>query len=167
MQKRQRFTAEFKREAVRLLKAGDRPAAVIARELDIPRNRLYKWATDLDAKGAGAFGGSGRPKANPDELAKLQRENERLRQENEILKSGGVLCAGATVKYAWIRDQRGYRVRWLCHALGVSLLRVVRSPSGAARAGECPAIAADRAVARTNPRGVWQRAPLARVASAR
>ncbi|WP_186005760.1 hypothetical protein [Xanthomonas cannabis] len=32
------------------------------------------------------FGGSGRPKANPDELAKLQRENERLRQENEILK---------------------------------------------------------------------------------
>ncbi|KTF30669.1 IS3 family transposase, partial [Xanthomonas translucens] len=24
------------------------------------------------------------------------------------------------MKYAWIRDQRGYRVRWLCHALGVS-----------------------------------------------
>lgn len=62
MQQRQRFTAEFKREAVRLLKAGGRPAAVIARELGIPRNRLYKWATDLEAKGANAFGGSGRPK---------------------------------------------------------------------------------------------------------
>ncbi|PPU37712.1 hypothetical protein XspCFBP7912_01145 [Xanthomonas sp. CFBP 7912] len=62
MQKRQRFTAEFKREAVRLLKAGDRPAAMIARELAIPRNRLYKWATDLDAKGAGAFGGSAGPR---------------------------------------------------------------------------------------------------------
>lgn len=24
------------------------------------------------------------------------------------------------MKYAWIRDQQGYRVRWLCHALGVS-----------------------------------------------
>lgn len=93
MQKRQRFTAEFKREAVRLLKAGDRPAAVIARELGIPRNRLYKWATDLDAKGAGAFGGSGRPKSNPDELAKLQRENERLRQENEILKKAAAYFA--------------------------------------------------------------------------
>ena len=34
MQKRQQFTAEFKREAVRLLKAGDRPAAVVARELE-------------------------------------------------------------------------------------------------------------------------------------
>ncbi|WP_386339891.1 transposase [Xanthomonas citri pv. citri] len=93
MQKRQRFTAEFKREAVRLLKAGDRPAAVIARELGIPRNRLYKWATDLDTKGAGAFGGSGRAKANPDELAKLQRENERLRQENEILKKAAAYFA--------------------------------------------------------------------------
>ena len=62
MQKRQRFTAEFKREAVRLFKAGDRPPAVIARELGIPRNRLYKWAQDLDTKGAGAFGGSGRPR---------------------------------------------------------------------------------------------------------
>ncbi len=39
MQKRQRFTAEFKQEAVRLLKAADKPAAAIARELGIPRNR--------------------------------------------------------------------------------------------------------------------------------
>jgi transposase len=75
MQKRQRFTAEFKREAVRLLKAGDRPAAVIAGELGIPRSRLYKWTKDLDTKGAGAFSGSGRRKASQDALAQLQREN--------------------------------------------------------------------------------------------
>lgn len=36
MQERQTFTAEFEREAVRLLKAGDRPTVVIARELGIP-----------------------------------------------------------------------------------------------------------------------------------
>ena len=60
MQKRQQFTAEFKREAVRLLKAGDRPAAVVARELGIPRNRLYKWAQDLEKNGTTAFAGSGR-----------------------------------------------------------------------------------------------------------
>ena len=93
MQKRQRFTAEFKHEAVRLLKAGDRPAAVIARELGIPRNRLYKWAQDLDTKGAGAFGGSGRPKAAQDELAVLERENARLREENEILKKAAAYFA--------------------------------------------------------------------------
>jgi len=47
----------------------------------------------FDAKGAGAFGGSGWPKARPDELAKLQRENERLRQENEILKRAAAYFA--------------------------------------------------------------------------
>jgi transposase len=78
MQKRQRFSTEFKREAVRLLKAGDRPAAVVARELGIRRNRLYKWAQDLEKKGGQAFAGSGRPKATGDDLAMLRRENARL-----------------------------------------------------------------------------------------
>ena len=86
MQKRQRFTAEFKREAVRLLKVADKPAAAIARELGIPRNRLYKWAQDAEKKGDQAFAGSGRPKASSDELAVLKRENTRLKEENEILK---------------------------------------------------------------------------------
>jgi len=88
MEKRQRFTAEFKHEAVRLLKAADRPAAVVARELGIPRNRLYKWAQDAETKGDQAFCGSGRPKASRDDLSMLQRENARLKQENEILKKG-------------------------------------------------------------------------------
>lgn len=86
MQERQRFTAEFKREAVRLLQSGDRPAAVVARELGIPRNRLYKWAKDLDTKGAEAFAGSGRRPTAADDPAALKREIARLKEENEILK---------------------------------------------------------------------------------
>jgi len=93
MEKRQRFTPAFKCEAVRLLKVADRPAAVIARELGIPRNRLYKWAQDVESKGAQAFGGSGRPKASSDALAVLQRENARLKQENEILKKAAAYFA--------------------------------------------------------------------------
>lgn len=42
MEMRQRFTAEFKRAAVALLKTSGKPAAVVAREPGIPRNRLYK-----------------------------------------------------------------------------------------------------------------------------
>src|SRR3989442_1101722 len=49
MGQRQRFTKEFKLEAVRLLKQSGRPAAELARELGVPRNRLYKWAAQLDA----------------------------------------------------------------------------------------------------------------------
>ncbi len=41
---RQRFTAEFKREAVRLMERGDKPVAQLALELGVPRNRLYKCA---------------------------------------------------------------------------------------------------------------------------
>jgi transposase len=93
MQKRQRFTAEFKREAVRLLKVGDRPAAVVARELGIPRNRLYKWAKDLDTQGAEALAGSGRRPANIDDPAVLKREIARLKEENEILKKAAAYFA--------------------------------------------------------------------------
>ena len=92
MEKRQRFTAEFKREAVRLLRSSGRPAAVVARELGIPRNRIYKWAQDAE-KGEQAFRGSGRPKASSDELAVLKRENARLLQEVEILKKAAAYFA--------------------------------------------------------------------------
>ena len=57
MAERRRFTPEFKRQAVQLLNAGQRPAAELARELGIPRNRLYKWRKDVAAHG-GAFPGS-------------------------------------------------------------------------------------------------------------
>jgi transposase len=93
MEKRQKFTAEFKREAVRLLNTVGKPAAVVARELGIPRNRLYKWAKDLEDKGAQAFGGSGRPIVSNDELSVLKRENERLKEEVEILKKAAAYFA--------------------------------------------------------------------------
>jgi transposase len=51
MAQQRRFTPEFKRQAVQLLNAGQRPAAKIARALDIPRNRLYKWQKDVAGHG--------------------------------------------------------------------------------------------------------------------
>ena len=62
MEKRQKFTPEFKREAVRLLRKSGKPAAVVARELSVPRNRLYKWAQDAQRKGARPFLAVGDPR---------------------------------------------------------------------------------------------------------
>ena len=59
MEKRQRFSAEFKREAIRMMQASGKSAAVVARELGVPRNRLYKWAQDAENKGDQASQGSG------------------------------------------------------------------------------------------------------------
>lgn len=88
------YTPEFKQEAVRLMESTDRPAAQIARELGIPRNRLYKWKEQLALKGDKAFSGAGRPrKEDQSELVTLKQENERLKEENEILKKAAAYFA--------------------------------------------------------------------------
>ncbi len=80
-------TKEFKREAVRLMKESDKPASESATELGIRRNQLYKWAEQLEPTGELAFKGRGRPKKEDQaELTTLKQENERLREEVEILK---------------------------------------------------------------------------------
>ena len=53
---RQRFSREFKLEAVRLLEQGGKPATQLAMELGIQRNRLYKWQKELGAKGGSKMG---------------------------------------------------------------------------------------------------------------
>ncbi|MCP9470295.1 MAG: transposase [Nitrospira sp.] len=68
MGQRRRFTQEFKRQAVQLLNASQRPAAEIARELGSRRNRLYKWQKEVAVRG-GAFPGSGRQVESTAELA--------------------------------------------------------------------------------------------------
>jgi transposase len=73
------YTQEFKLEAVRLMAQSDKPASEIAVELGIRRNQLYKWKEQLASKG--------RPlKENQSEVSTFQKENNRLREEIEILK---------------------------------------------------------------------------------
>jgi len=91
MGQRQRFTKEFKLEAVQLLKQSGRPAAEIARELGIPRNRLYKWAAQLEAHGT--FPGSGRQATAAAELTRLKRELARVTEERDILKKAAAYFA--------------------------------------------------------------------------
>ena len=91
MGQRQRFTKEFKLEAVRLLKQAGRPAAELARELGIPRNRLYKWAAQLETHGT--FPGSGRQATAADELTRLKRELARVTEERDILKKAAAYFA--------------------------------------------------------------------------
>lgn len=92
MEKRKRFSAEFKREAVRLVRESGKSASVVARELGVPRNRLYKWQNDVEKKPE-AFAGSGRRPEPEAELARLRRENERLKEENIILKKAAACFA--------------------------------------------------------------------------
>lgn len=58
---RQQYSAEFKREAVRLLELGQKPGTQLALELGVARNRIYKWQVQFKANG-GVFRVPGRPK---------------------------------------------------------------------------------------------------------
>ena len=95
MSKRSTFSKEFKLEAVRLLEAGDKPASEIALDLGIRRNQLYKWRDQLRELGEVAFTRPvGRPpKASEDEVTRLRRELEQVKQERDILKKAAAYFA--------------------------------------------------------------------------
>lgn len=92
---RQLFSAEFKREAVRLLEQDDKNVAQLARELGVRRNQLYKWKAEVDSRGTKAFPGKGgRPKQVTDrDTVVLHMEIKRLKEENEILKKAAIFFA--------------------------------------------------------------------------
>lgn len=96
MQKRKTFSKEFKFEAVRLLETSGKPAADIARELGVQRNQLYKWQEQLRAKGDDAFPGKGYRTEKDDEIARLKRELERVKEERDILKKAAQYFARET-----------------------------------------------------------------------
>jgi transposase len=87
--KKKTYSREFKEEAVRLvLQNGKR--SQIARDLGIQVSMLRRWQLELEQNGEKAFPGKGKPV--DEELAHLQRENQRLKQEVEILKKAmGIL----------------------------------------------------------------------------
>lgn len=93
MGKRQRFSKEFKLEAVRLMHHSGRPAVEIARELGIRRNQLHKWAGEVEAQGEGAFPGPGRQAPPAAEVARLRRELARVTEERDILKKAAAYFA--------------------------------------------------------------------------
>jgi transposase len=80
------YTAEFKREAVRLMQTSGKPMAQVARELGISDTSLHPWRKELAAHGTEAFPGSGHQTAQEEELRRLRRELEVTRQERDGLK---------------------------------------------------------------------------------
>ena len=90
--KRRKFTEEFKAEAVRLCKLGDRSVGQVAQELDLTDSALRAWV-----KRAEVDEGRGPPEelttAEREELGRLRREVKRLEMEREILKKATAFFA--------------------------------------------------------------------------
>ena len=88
--------AEFRQRAVELARTGDKPVAVLAKELGISESCLRNWMAQADADDAG--GSAGRlTSTEKKELAELRRRNRQLEVENEILKRAAAYFARENV----------------------------------------------------------------------
>lgn len=89
---RRTFTPEFKAEAVRLCKVGDRTLRQVARDLDLTETALRAWV-----KRAGEAGEANSEESlstnERDELKELRKRVKRLEMEREILKKATAFFA--------------------------------------------------------------------------
>ena len=97
---RKQYSAEFKRDAVRMMTEGQQSASQVARTLGIHSNLLRKWKRQLalaeETQAAGrsgyeAFPGQGR--VHDEELVKLRREVAALKMERDVLKKAIAIFA--------------------------------------------------------------------------
>lgn len=83
---------EFRRRAVDLARAGNKPVSAIAKELSISESCLRNWMAQADTDDAGGSD-SRLSTADKRELAELRKEKRRLEVENEILKRAAAYFA--------------------------------------------------------------------------
>lgn len=90
--KRRNFTAEFKAEAVRLCKVGDRTVTQVANDLDLTETALRDWVKRANAVAAEGTGDT-MTTDERDELRELRKRVKRLEMEREILKKAAAFFA--------------------------------------------------------------------------
>jgi transposase len=89
MAKRHNYSAEFKRDAVRMVMAGTKTRAQIARELGVRADLLCKWQAALDPKSRA----TGNDVSDSERVKQLEREVAILKEERDILKKATAFFA--------------------------------------------------------------------------
>ena len=92
---KKRYTAEFKAQAVELVRVG-RPVREVAQELEVGVSLLYAWVYQSSQSAQLGSEGGRVPQAREeepeaDELRRLRREVATLKLENDILKKAAVI----------------------------------------------------------------------------
>jgi transposase-like protein len=94
MEKRRKFTREFKLEAVRLIKERGVSYAQASQDLGVHVSQLRNWVKALADDPQHAFPGHGQMKPEQEEIARLRRrEVAKLKAERDILKKAAAYFA--------------------------------------------------------------------------
>ena len=93
---RPRYSPEFRRQMVELVRAGRDPAE-LAREFEPTAQSISHWVAQADRQeGRQEEKGNGLSAAEREELARLRRENKQLQRERDILSRAAAWFARET-----------------------------------------------------------------------
>lgn len=90
---RRKHPREFKIEAVSKLQRGELSLSELARRISVSPSELCDWRKEIEKKKENAFPGHGKQVGQAAEIARLQRELERVKEERDILKKAMVFFA--------------------------------------------------------------------------
>jgi transposase len=91
MSKRKRYSPEYKREIVELVRRSKSSCRQVALEVGINPNMLTRWVREAEAEGGKAFPGGGTPR--DEEVARLKRELTRITKDRDFLKDAAAYFA--------------------------------------------------------------------------
>lgn len=80
------FDKEFKINTAKLIINKEKKISELARDLKINENTLHNWKNQYLQDTGDAFPGKGHQTPQDEELSRLRRENQVLREERDILK---------------------------------------------------------------------------------
>lgn len=96
MTTRQKYTKEFKLDAVSLVIDQEYSRAEAARSLGINANMLGRWVKEHEAGEGQSFRGNGKMSPEQEQIKQLKSQVKRLQMEKEILKKATVFFAAET-----------------------------------------------------------------------
>jgi len=98
LKERKVYSAEFRREAVRLAAEPDNKAREVERDLGLYQGAISRWKRELERDSHHAFPGKGHMKPLEEENRRLRRELERTQRERDILKKAAAYFSMDAVK---------------------------------------------------------------------
>ena len=90
---RNKYTKQFKTDAVKLVIEQGIPASEVSRSLDIGSGSLQRWVREYKNLKNEAFPGNGRMTAEQEKIRTLEAEVKMLKMEKDILKKAAAFFA--------------------------------------------------------------------------
>lgn len=91
MQKRRKYSEEYKREAVTMANQPGVTLKEIGETLGINPGMIGRWRRELGLNGSAAFQGQGKPR--DEEMAALKRELAKVKKERDFLREAATFFA--------------------------------------------------------------------------